>query len=153
MELRYKDKTLTSSNGSGTIVAGGDSFPSGGIIIWSGSADNVPTGWHICDGTEGTPDLTGKFVLGSSATHAVGETGGTETVALTTKQLPNHSHAVIVQPEHPIAGATNGQVFRYSSIVVITNSNAQSINTLPIGGSQPHENMPPYYALCYIMKL
>lgn len=51
---------------------GGDSLPKGTIVIWSGSEDNIPSGWHLCDGTNGTPDLRSKYVLGAGPKHAVG---------------------------------------------------------------------------------
>jgi len=43
-----------------------DSFPTGGIIMWSGTIATIPTGWALCDGTSGTPDLRDKFVVGAS---------------------------------------------------------------------------------------
>lgn len=60
---------------SGTI-------PIGMIIIWSGAAGSIPTGWQICDGTGGTPDLRGQFVVGAGSTYAVGATGGAATMDL-----------------------------------------------------------------------
>lgn len=50
--------------------------PSGGIIMWSGSIASIPSGYYICDGTNGTPDLRDRFVVGSGNTYAVGNTGG-----------------------------------------------------------------------------
>ena len=54
-------------------------MPSGTIVIWSGSSSNIPNGWYLCDGTNGTPDLRGRFVLGSNSTHLSGSTGGSAT--------------------------------------------------------------------------
>ena len=62
--------------------------PVGGIIMWSGAATNVPTGWALCDGQNGTPDLRGRFVLGAGqgaglTPRTAGEAGGEETHKLT----------------------------------------------------------------------
>lgn len=68
--------------------------PLGAIMLWSGSLTTVPTGWQLCDGTNGTPDLRDRFVMGASGTTAPGSTGGTHETVLTTAQLPEHAHAV-----------------------------------------------------------
>lgn len=67
---------------------------SGIIAIWSGSQASIPTGWLLCDGTNGTIDLRDKFVVGAGGTYAVGDTGGSATVALTNAQMPSHTHTV-----------------------------------------------------------
>jgi hypothetical protein len=82
-------------------------FPAGGIILWSGTINAIPTGWTLCNGENGTPDLRDRFVVGAAGTLTVGATGGvagntvslphTHTVtveshALTTNQIPAHSH-------------------------------------------------------------
>ena len=83
---------------SGSFILGGGAsaggVPVGTIVIWSGTADNIPAGWQLCDGTNGTPDLRDKFVLGAGAAHEVGETGGSEEVTLTVAQMPSHAHVV-----------------------------------------------------------
>ena len=73
--------------------------PAGGIVIWKGNAASVPTGWVVCDGTNGTPDLRERFVVGSGDNPSVtggsinqGATGGDRTITLTTSQLPSHQH-------------------------------------------------------------
>lgn len=50
--------------------------PVGGIIMWSGAFADLPDNWHLCDGTDGTPDLTDKFILGTNTEGDVGATGG-----------------------------------------------------------------------------
>jgi len=71
-------------------------FPSGGIIMWSGTIANIPSGWALCDGTNGTPNLTGRFVVHADAdsggTYAPGDTGGADNVTLTEAQMPSHTH-------------------------------------------------------------
>lgn len=70
--------------------------PAGGIIMWSGAVSAIPSGWVICDGANGTPDLTGRFVVHADAdsggTYNVGDTGGADEVTLTESQIPAHSH-------------------------------------------------------------
>lgn len=125
---------------------GGTDFPSGGIVIWSGAADNIPTGWVLCDGQNDTPDLRDRFVLGAGTKHAVGETGGEEEVTLTVEQMPEHSHDFQRNFGYVNSGEYTGIYFQK----INTNYYLESQIA---GGSQPHPNMPPYYALCYIMKL
>ena len=67
-------------------------LPVGGIIIWSGAIADVPSGWLLCDGGSGTPDLRDRFVVGAGLGYAVAATGGEATVALATANLPVHSH-------------------------------------------------------------
>lgn len=67
-------------------------FPVGGIILWSGSLATVPTGWLLCNGASGTPDLRDRFVVGAGTTYAVGATGGAATVSLSIANLPSHNH-------------------------------------------------------------
>lgn len=61
-------------------------------MIWSGTTNNVPRGWALCNGTNGTPDLTDKFVLGAGATFPVGSTGGEIEHTLTEEEMPAHDH-------------------------------------------------------------
>lgn len=117
--------------------------PIGTIVIWSGTAEDIPSGWALCDGQDGRPDLRDKFVLGGGEKYSAGDTGGAETVALASSQLPHHRHSFAAgKPENssnirPILGNTFGSELYYTEYA---------------GNSAPHENMPPYYALCYIMK-
>lgn len=73
-------------------AAGGGSVPAGVICMWSGSSAEIPAGWVLCDGSNNTPDLRGRFVVGAGGAYDVGDTGGADSVALTTAQMPSHSH-------------------------------------------------------------
>lgn len=118
--------------------------PKGTIVIWSGTASNIPDGWALCDGQDGRPDLRDKFVLGAGTAHAVGDTGGEATHTLTVEEMPTHSHRLSIGPLNTtpyIATAGTNQ-----------NSTGTDFESKGTGGSQPHNNMPPYYALCYIIK-
>ncbi len=64
-----------------TSLSAGGGIPAGGIIIWSGAADAVPPGWALCDGTNNTPDLRDRFVLGGGGSRAVGSTGGRKPIS------------------------------------------------------------------------
>lgn len=72
--------------GEAVVAIGG--VPTGGIMMWSGSVANIPDGWLLCDGTNGTPDLRGRFVLGAGGTYSVGDSGGQESIT----DVPSHSH-------------------------------------------------------------
>lgn len=65
---------------------------SGIIVMWSGAIDKIPTGWLLCDGTNGTPDLRNRFIVGAGTDYSVGNTGGSNNVVLTTSQMPSHTH-------------------------------------------------------------
>jgi len=128
----------------------GGIVPSGAIILWSGAADAIPTGYVLCDGNNSTPNLSGRFVVGYSASDSdydVNDTGGEVTVALTLNQIPSHTHSYVGHTypgSGPEQNQSGGPEDRTSFNVNKTTGSA--------GGGQPHENRPPYYALCYIMK-
>lgn len=139
MELMYKRQPL-----------GLEGVPSGCILAYSGEAETVPEGWAICDGQNGTPDLRGRFILGVSETHPMGETGGEEEVTLTVEQIPRHNHGYyLAQGGRSIVSSSVGNNTGYPYL-----SNANTLaDTSNEGLDQPCPNMPPYYALIYIMKL
>lgn len=118
-------------------------IPIGGIILWSGSVASIPPNWKLCDGTNGTPDLRDRFVVGAGGDYAVGETGGEATHTLTIEEMPAHSHVIGIGGGHMVSKTypMGGDTFEYNK------------NTTSVGGGQPHENRPPYYALAYIMRV
>lgn len=69
-----------------------DIVPSGVIVMWSGSIANIPSGWLLCNGSNGTPDLRDRFIVGAGSTYAVAATGGANTVTLSTSEMPLHTH-------------------------------------------------------------
>lgn len=148
-----------------------NSFPSGGIIMWSGSESNIPAGWVLCNGSNNTPDLRGRFVLGVSSKYSKGSTGGEESHRLTVAEIPSHNHQETIPDGgyrhignysdiHPLMYRKKGDntVVEKHTEVGITAENTEimyqvfPVNTLNTGGNLNHNNMPPYYALCYIMK-
>ncbi len=136
----YVDGLLTSK--------GEDGVPSGVIVMWSGAKNAIPSGWALCNGTSGTPDLRDRFVLGAGGRYSVGAKGGEETHTLTVNEMPGHTHGFLVGDE-PREGRGSVLMYVEESDTVSTRSGAIK----NAGGSQSHNNMPPYYALCYIMKL
>lgn len=126
--------------------------PKGAIIIWSGQADEIPAGWVLCDGTNGTPNLTGKFVLGAvrekDKKYSVGKSSGSETHTLTIEEMPSHGHKYTT-PLIGNGGIGNGDYYpNEGHMKPVLNAG----ETITIGGDKAHNNMPPYYSLCYIMK-
>lgn len=120
-------------------------IPIGGIIMWSGSITAIPDKWALCNGANGTPDLRNKFVLGAGNSYAVGNIGGEATHTLSVSEMPSHSHDML---NLCLRQRPNGP--GDSDITVQWN---QGFRTSDTGGNQPHNNMPPYYALAYIMRI
>lgn len=71
-------------------------IPTGVIVMWSGSTSSVPTGWALCNGQNGTPDLRDRFIVGAGNSYSVGSKGGADSVTLTTSQMPSHAHSLNV---------------------------------------------------------
>lgn len=77
----------------GDVKTSGYPVPSGGIIMWSGTLASIPTGWALCDGSNGTPDLRNRFIMSvPDAVTNPGATGGASSQILTAANLPTHSH-------------------------------------------------------------
>ena len=150
-ELNIMDGVTATATEINLLAGQTSLFPVGGIILWSGSVASIPTGWALCDGTNSTPDLRDRFVVGAGSTYSVDDTGGADSVTLTTSQIPSHTHSYtdsyVLQSAFPSAG-----------IDIDFNSNTYNPNGLlnkttgSTGGGGSHENRPPYYALAYIMK-
>ena len=162
----------------GSITA---AIPSGGIIIWSGASNAIPSGWYLCNGSNGTPDLRNRFIIGAGSSYSVNATGGSANATLV-----SHSHSVsgstgndshnhgITDPGHSHTMSANWHNSVNSggalSFKDVANSNQIQSNTTGIsinsdthnhsisgstntqGSSATNANLPPYYALCYIMK-
>lgn len=143
------------------------SFPSGGIIMWSGSVASIPSGWVLCNGSNSTPDLRNRFIVGAGSTYAVDATGGsadaivvshTHTATSTsTVTDPGHLHDTTLAPDNSggaKAAATNtdntGTLNTATNTTGITVATSTTVNSS--GSSGTNANLPPYYALAYIMK-
>jgi microcystin-dependent protein len=131
-------------NGKTAATIMDEAIPTGLISMWSGAIEAIPTGWALCNGQNGTPDLRDRFVVGAGNTYEVGDTGGEAAHTLTIEEMPEHDHKYN-KPDN----------LTVSYIGTSSNNATVNINgtTGKTGGGQPHENRPPYYALAYIIKL
>lgn len=176
-----------SSSGHATTKSYVDTrLPAGVIVMWSGAANAIPTGWYLCDGANSTPDLRNRFIVGAGSSYAVGATGGADSVTLSEAQIPSHSHTfsattsssgshthTINDPGHyhtvgtsgEAGGGGSGSIVGGGSLVqtsttdtnITINSAGAHTHTISgttssVGSGSSHENRPPYYALCFIMK-
>lgn len=129
------------------------SVPSGGIIIWSGSQASIPTGWLLCNGTSSTPDLRDRFIVGAGSTYAVAASGGSANAIVV-----SHTHTFTgTAHDHTVGGTGNGLADGSNSGAWYNGtSNTSSVvaggTNSTEGSSGTNANLPPYYALCYIMK-
>jgi hypothetical protein len=150
------------SAGSGNTPTWGNAFVAGMIMLWSGSSATIPTGWLLCDGTNSTPDLRNRFVVGATSTYAVGATGGSADAIVV-----SHTHtATVTDSGHTHSTGTTGSTYindvsggggrthPYSNGGSTTGSSTTGItvSNSTTGSSGTNANLPPYYALCYIMK-
>jgi len=150
----------------GTTTATGTTIPTGLISIWYGSIGSIPTGWYLCDGSNGTPDLRDRFIVGAGSTYSVSATGGSTTHTITTSEMPSHSHtatSTVTDPGHShiISSTSTGVISTSGNYVGTTGTQRSSIEvtgitvatTLTSTGSGTAFNiLNPYYALAYIMK-
>lgn len=123
-----------------------DAMPVGSIIMYNGKAEEIPSGWAICDGTNGTPNLIDRFILASTY---CGGMGGKSQVTLSVSQLPPHRHKVAKCWYDKSDNANDRQVVRWDESYD-TNSQVWTGET---GLGLPIDIMPPYYRLIYIMKV
>lgn len=117
----------------------------GMILMWSGKAQEIPTGWVLCDGNNGTPNLTDKFIVGAGNSYAIGATGGADSVTLLIEEIPAHNHLYYTSFRHSVQSGRDTDCMRWDGF--------KEYETTSSGGNKPHENRPPYYALAFIMKL
>ena len=140
-------KFLRANNGADPTfetVSMSGGVPSGAILMWSGAVNAIPTGYVLCNGQNSTPNLIDKFVVGAGSVYAVDATGGSATHSLTEAEMPSHVHHIY------IATDSSGP---YGHAYASGNNNSQgAIATTSKGSGNAHNNLPPYYALAYIMK-
>ena len=174
-DLTYNPVTNTlnvpniSGNGSG--LSGIEAFVTGMIILWYGNTGNIPTGFVLCDGSNSTPDLRDRFVVGAGSGYSPGNTGGNSSVTLSESQLPSHNHSAsssVNDPGHhheyidqyvvinngyrPWPASNNDCAQRNIDTTNATTGITVSTTIGNTGSGSAIENRPPYYALCYIMK-
>lgn len=135
-------------------------LPAGCILLWSGSVGTIPSGWVLCNGSNGTPDLRNRFVVGAGSTYAVGGTGGSADAIVvshthtgTTATSGTHSHTYTASEYN--CNQNSGQTQAGAATTSTTSSagaHTHTFTTDSTGSSGTNANLPPYYALCYIMK-
>ncbi len=151
-------------------------LPTGMIMLWSGSVALIPSGYVICDGSNGTPDLRNRFVVGAGSTYAVAATGGATSVAsdsqgahthtgatgshvLTESQMPAHTHTYgmgggVGGGNYPDMDPLDGNTPQLTQTTSSTGGGTGHTHTISSDGGHTHTvaTLPPYYALCYVMK-
>lgn len=108
----------------------------GMILLWSGSVGSIPSGFHLCDGTAGTPDLRDRFIVGAGSSYNPDDAGG----------AASHVHAF----------SGDGHTHYIPENAAISSGTAYSHTTsegYAEGSTDSTDHRPPYYALCYIMFL
>lgn len=133
--------------------------------MWSGNITKIPYGWQLCDGTNGTPDLRDRFVVGAGSHYNINSIGGEDFHTLTVSEMPSHNHngyssmagnhshltGSITDGTH-IAGGGSFQFAFMNQYTAPAGEHNHIISITNKGDSQPHENRPPYYALAFIIK-
>ena len=158
-------------------------IPTGMIMLWSGTTESIPTGWSICDGVGGTPDLRDKFIVGAGSTYDVNATGGSadaiavsHTHTASSNSTGAHTHSTTAAGNHAHTIATASTQGKYEKqgynftcydgkTSASTNTTGNHTHTANSAGAHAHtitvnaggaagtgKNLPPYYALAYIMK-
>jgi len=147
--------TFTNDTNYITLAQVPASFVTGMIIMFTGST--APSGWALCDGTNGTPDLRARFIVGmgngsgaGNSNYSIGNTGGAEQVTLNVNQIPSHDHNVDTYNEFASQHGTWATESGYRQVHL--GGTRRKPITSDTGGGQAHENRPPYYALAFIMK-
>lgn len=162
---RYTYEVPLSSSGSGFSV------PIGGIIAYTGSLEAIPSSYHLCDGTNGTPDLRDRFIVGAGSSYNLNSIGGTSTNTLALNQLPNLADflnsTIAIQGNNQVNGEENlvsslpirAKSWEYfkknegNTHGYFRNAFATIPGTAGSSFGQPIENKPPYWALYWIMRI
>lgn len=160
------------SAGTGTPTWG-SGFPSGGIIMWSGTIATIPSGWLLCNGSSGTPDLRNRFVIGAfqdttgvaytTVTGSDTQTGGSKDAivvshthtATSTVTDPGHAHTFSSVLSDTIGGSGSQPGYRGSGTTTtstVTTGITVATTNASTGSSGTNANLVPYFALAYIMK-
>lgn len=173
--------------GIGGGAGSSGNIPDGGIIMWSGAIADIPTGWALCDGLNGTPNLVSSFIIGAGGNYAPGDLGGSADAVVVshnhngiTSTAGSHQHRYVDAyyaeirsgaPQQNVAGSDEGAdtdnefFYRTASDGYSHFEPAENDNPLTYSGGEHNHNidtdgvsgvdanLPPYYALAYIMKL
>jgi len=152
----------------GVQTAVGTTIPTGMISLWYGSIGSVPSGWYLCDGSNGTPDLRNRFIVGAGSTYSVNATGGSADASVVAHTHTAISTSAVTDPGHlhnwgAVAsgdignnsrsyreGAADGTQNTSTATTGITVATSTTVASAGVAGT--NLNLPPYYALAYVMK-
>ena len=165
-DFTYNPSTNTLKVGNIIDSSGNASaFVTGMIILWYGDTTNVPGGWVLCNGSNSTPDLRDRFVIGAGNNFTAGNTGGSNSITLSEANLPSHRHFVVsnslggqnrtnsnVNANNQVRKGTGAGNLYESYNLASTSSDAASGRSSAVGSGTAIDNKPLYHALCYIMK-
>ena len=165
-DFTYNPSTNTLKVGNIIDSSGNASaFVTGMIILWYGDTSNIPGGWVLCNGQNGTPDLRNRFVIGAGDNFSAGDTGGSNSVTLSEANLPSHRHFVVsnalggqnrtnsnVSANNQVRKGTGAGNLYESYNLASTGSDAAAGRSSAVGSGTAFDNKPKYHALCYIMK-
>jgi len=149
-----------------------DIIPAGVIVMWSGTIATIPSGWYLCDGNNGTPDLRNKFIIAANAddsgvaktavTGSATQTGGTKDAIVVshthTATDSGHTHTTTLDvwrganPSNTSPAWGGGDRRDATNVTNTSASGTANITVSTTGSSGTNQNLPPYYALAYIMK-
>ena len=172
--LKIGDTELSLKEKIGTAEGIHKLLPKGSIIMFGGASADIPDGWAICDGQNGTPNLVGKFIKAGSTS---GEEGGEEEIKLTSENMPQHTHTFVggtfqtsIAGEHTHtvsykSGDLGDNANNRNNIIgdqtTTTSSAGAHSHTIDMSSAQlsqegqgtPLKWEPKYYSLIYIMKI
>jgi hypothetical protein len=144
---------LTVNGASGAVM--GTFFPSGGIIMWSGSIVSIPAGWFLCNGLNGTPNLQDRFIVGAGSSYSVATIGGSANAIVVahshTLNDAGHAHSYNTASSTTTVSA-GGNTALTTQTANTTGSVTTGITINTAGTSGTGANLPPYFALAYIQK-
>ncbi len=180
-KINKLDQALTNANATiNTLLS--SAIPAGTIVMWSGQVTSIPSGWALCDGSRETPDLRGKFIVGAGGTYSLGQTGGVERNDIShthpinpdapgTTPAGAHTHHIEGQTNACIGDCVDGardgsksvgsDTHQHSFVADtwVAGDHSHTVNNHAHGGQTASsnistlDNLPPYFALAYIMKL
>ncbi|MBD3353598.1 MAG: hypothetical protein GF364_19095, partial [Candidatus Lokiarchaeota archaeon] len=141
--------------------------PVGLIAMWSGLLNDIPTGWALCNGSGGTPDLRNRFLFGVSESDPIEAIGGLDSHNHTYSEVPKHSHAVNDPAHSHSINATTYEVDTGPDPIMICDDMmigpcitypsdtyiATELNGSTDCSTDNSTKLPPYYELAYIQKI